>query len=44
MASAVAVPGTGAVLDARMALALNVHTCPGVYAVLLGRASRSPRG
>lgn len=36
MAGAVAVPGTGAVLDARMALALNVHTCPGVYAVLLG--------
>ncbi|MFI9587831.1 SIR2 family protein [Streptomyces sp. NPDC052236] len=23
-------------LDARMSLALNVHTCPGVYAVLLG--------
>lgn len=36
MADAVAVPGTGTVLDARMALALNVHTSPGVYAVLLG--------
>ncbi|MGW5353427.1 SIR2 family protein [Streptomyces sp. NPDC004031] len=36
MTDAAAVPGTGPVLDARMALALNVHTCPGVYAVLLG--------
>ncbi|MFE0358869.1 SIR2 family protein [Streptomyces nigra] len=30
------VPGAGGVLDPRMSLALNVHTCPGVYAVLLG--------
>ncbi|MFF5846352.1 SIR2 family protein [Streptomyces massasporeus] len=30
------VPGGGSVLDPRMSLALNVHTCPGVYAVLLG--------
>jgi hypothetical protein len=30
------VPGAGSVLDPRMSLALNVHTCPGVYAVLLG--------
>ncbi|WP_217235535.1 SIR2 family protein [Streptomyces sp. AC555_RSS877] len=30
------VPGTGGVLDPRMSLALNVHTCPGVYTVLLG--------
>ncbi|MBD0844740.1 SIR2 family protein [Streptomyces sp. TRM68416] len=30
------VPGVGGVLDPRMSLALNVHTCPGVYAVLLG--------
>ncbi|MDV7222639.1 SIR2 family protein [Streptomyces prunicolor] len=26
----------GKVLDARMAMALSVHTCPGVYAVMLG--------
>jgi hypothetical protein len=32
----VTVPGTSPVIDARMSLALNVHTCPGVYAVLLG--------
>jgi hypothetical protein len=32
----VAVSGASTVLDARMALALNVHICSGVYAVLLG--------
>ncbi|MEW1829317.1 SIR2 family protein [Streptomyces sp. NPDC088196] len=32
----VTAPGGGSVLDPRMSLALNVHTCPGMYAVLLG--------
>ncbi|MFJ1656675.1 hypothetical protein ACIOC2_35990 [Streptomyces sp. NPDC088337] len=34
----------GTLIEPSMALALNVHSSPGVYALLLGRASRSHRG